>query len=328
MVIKKFLTLGSIFAGLLVGGCSTVNIDPSSFENELQLPVSASNPSPKGSVSSKVVIFDVNAEHSPTAAQAQAGSPIQFALDGYINDAGAKLVDRDLAVQLKDEVIRAEMGGAGAYGGAPIADYAVRTNITQASFGASFEEASTWRDDDGEVHRTPPSCNYSSRVAITVDVYTVPELTRVRSFRGEGSASGSEDARSSTCNANGTNLVRSAAEDAVYEIQEDLKAFFSPVGYVLTGYKTREGDYILKTTLTKEFGAVPGKGVKVITVTAEGDRYEVAAGKVGNPVVRSGAFVVIDEEAASKVRIGDEVRIDHSCSFMGCQADQMLGMKL
>ncbi|MCA0912744.1 MULTISPECIES: hypothetical protein [Marinobacter] len=324
-MIKKTLALG-IVAGLGLGGCASVEINPADLNNKMQLPVSAANPAPSGAVTSKVVIFEPDTTRATVAEQSEAGGPIQFALDGYINDAGADLVDRNLAAQLKDEVIRAEMGGAGAYQGAPVADYAVRTTVTGASFGAEFQEASRWTDDDGETHVTPAKCKYSSRVAVSVDVYTVPELTRVKSLRSEGTSSASEDARSSNCNKGGPGLVRSAAEDAVYEIQEDLKAFFSPIGYVLHGFETSDGKFVLKTSLTKELGAQEGKGVRIVNVTEEGDRYPVGEGTIAKPLVNSGAFVIVDEEVVSRVRIGDEVRVDHSCSFMGCKLDQTLGM--
>lgn len=325
-MIRKSLVLGSVIAGLAVSGCSSVSqVKPSDLRDELTMPLSASNPSPSGSQSSKVVIFDVNASESPAAEQAGAAGPIRFALDGYITEAGATSVDRALAEQLKDEVVRAEMGGAGAYQGAPVADFAIRTNVTQASFGSSFQESSTSRDNKGRVYTNPAKCNFSGRVAITVDVYAVPALERVRSFRGEGTATGSEDARSSNCAADGTNFLRRAGEDAVYDIQEELKAFFAPTGYVLNGYALDSKKVILKTSLTEKLGAKPGQSVKVINVTAEGDRYEVAEGKVADPVVRSGAFVVVSQEDAASISIGDEVRIDHSCSFMGCDMDGSLG---
>lgn len=325
-MIRKTLALGTIAASVLAAGCSsTPKITQDQLSKEMQLPVSASNPSPRGAEVSKAVIFDVDTSSAQTADDAQAGEPVRFAIDGYLNDAGAKLVDRSLAAELKDEVLRAEMGGAGAYKGAPVADYAVKTTVTQASFGSSFSEASSWVDDDGEQHTTPPKCNYSSTVAISVDVYTVPELNRVKSFRGEGSESSSEETRSSNCAANGGNMVRAAATDSVYEIQEDLKAFFSPIGYVMSGYEISEDEYVLKTSLTSDLGAKPGRGVRLINVTAEGDRYPVGEGKIADPVVSSGAFVVVDDTVITKVRVGDEVRIDHSCSFMGCNMDTMLG---
>lgn len=324
-MIKKSLVLG-VVAGLSLGGCATVEVNPLDLNNRVKLPLSVTNPSPDGAVTSKAVIFEVDTSNASVAEESEAGSSIQFALDGYINDAGAELVDRNLAAQLKDEVIRAEMGGAGAYQGAPVADYAVRTTVTSASFGAEFEEASRWTDDDGKVHVTAPSCNYASRVGVSVDVYTVPELERVKSLRGSGSSSASEDARNANCSKGSPSLVRKAAEDAVYEIQEELKAFFAPTGYVLHGFETSEGKYILKTSLTRSIGAKEGKSVRIVNVTEDGDRYPVGEGKIAKPLVQSGAFVVVDEEVISRVRIGDEVRVDHSCSIMGCQLDQTLGM--
>lgn len=331
-MIRRTLALSSITIGLMMSGCSSITVDPSSLRNEMQLPLSASNPSPAGASASKVVIFEVDTSKSATAKQAEAGAPVQFELDRYINEAGAELVDRNLAATLKDEVIRAEMGGAGVYTGAPVADYAIRTTITQANFGSQFKEQSSWVDKKGKYHVTPASCNYSGAVSITVDVYTVPELKRVKSILGSGSASASEDARNSNCNGGGAALVRSASKDAVYDIQEELKEFFAPVGYVLNGYEIDGGKFILKTSLTPAFGAQAGKSVYITSVTAGGDRYPMGKGKIVEPVVASGAFVLVDKELISKVSIGDEVRVDHSCSFLGCQLgqtlDQSLGLKL
>lgn len=325
-MMRKTLALGTIMAGVLAAGCSSVpKISQAQLTNKMQLPVSASNPSPRGAEVSKAVIFDVDTSAAQTADDAQAGEPIRFAIDGYLNDAGAEMVDRTLATELKDELLRAEMGGAGSYKGAPIADYAVKTTVTQASFGSSFSEARSWVDDKGKRHTNPAKCNYAGKVAISVDVYTVPELNRVKSFRGEGSESASEETRNSNCSATGGNMIRAAAIDSVYEIQEELKAFFAPIGYVLNGYEISENEFVLKTSLTSDLGAKPGRGVRLINVTAEGDRYPVGEGKIADPVVGSGAFVVVDDEVISKVRIGDEVRIDHSCSFMGCDMDMMLG---
>lgn len=326
-MVRNTLTLGVVMAGVLAAGCASApKVTQEHLTNVMDLPVSASNPSPRGADVSKVVIFDVDTSKSTTADKAEAGEPIRFAIDGYLNDAGAELVDRTLASELKDEVLRAEMGGAGAYKGAPVADYAIKTTVTQASFGSSFTEASSWVDDDGDRHTSPPKCNYSGKVNVSVDVYTVPELTRIKSFRGQGSESASEETRNPRCPANGGNLVRAAAKDSVYDVQEDLKAFFSPTGYVLEGYETSEGKFVLKTSLTADLGAKAGGNVRLVNVTADGDRYPVGEGRIGDPVVRSGAFVVVDDEVISKVRVGDEVRIDHSCSFMGCNMDATLGL--
>lgn len=326
-MVRNTLTLSVVIAGVLAAGCSSVpKVTQEHLTDAMDLPVSASNPAPRGADVSKVVIFDVDTSKSTTADRAQAGEPIRFTIDGYLNDAGAELVDRTLALELKDEVLRAEMDGAGSYRGAPVANYAIKTTVTQASFGSSFTEASSWIDKKGKRHTSPPKCNYSSKVDVSIDVYTVPELNRVKSFRGQGSESSSEETRNSNCPANGGNLVRAAAQDSVYEVQEELKAFFSPTGYVLEGYKTSEGKFVLKTSLTSDLGAKAGGNVRLVNVTADGDRYPVGEGRIGDPVVRSGAFVVVDDEVISKVRVGDEVRIDHSCSFMGCNMDKTLGM--
>lgn len=55
-------------------------------------------------------------------------------------------------------------------------------------------------------------------------------------------------------------------------------------------------------------------------------------GKIAEPVVASGTCVIVDDALIPKERIGDGVRVDHSCSFLGCQVtrslDQSLGQKL
>src|SRR5690606_14236394 len=152
----------------------------------------------------KVVIFEVDTSKSATAKQAEAGAPVQFELDRYIDEAGAELVDRNLAATLKDEVIRAEMGGAGVYTGAPVADYAIRTTITKATFGSQCKEQSSWDDKKGRYHVTRARCNYSGSVSITVDVCSMPAWKRFKSILSSGSSSASKDERNSNCNGSAT----------------------------------------------------------------------------------------------------------------------------
>ena len=85
-MVKNTLALGVVMAGLLAAGCSsTPKVTQEHLTNILELPVSASNPEPRGASVSKVVIFDVDTSKAATADQAQAGEPIRFALDGYLN---------------------------------------------------------------------------------------------------------------------------------------------------------------------------------------------------------------------------------------------------
>lgn len=321
-----------LYAGLativLISGCSTLGpkpVDPGHIGMPFSIDNSPSNPSPSGSIAKKVVIFDVDDGDFPAAKQAGLGLPIRDALDTKISNAGGRLVDRKLATELKEEIERAEMAGnKGTYRGAPVSDYAVRAHIAEVIFDSEFIEASTWKDD-GKQHRRPPHCRYTSRVKVTVDIYSVPELDRT-SLHGEGSESTSEETRSSECNRNSTSLLRKASEEAVTDVQEELQGFFAPAGSVTKAFSYKGDDSLvaLKTTLTRGLGAKPGSKVKIYTVTIEGDRYEVASGEIGEPVVNSGAVVLINKADAHKVKIGDEVKIDYACPIWGCGFNKSL----
>jgi len=322
---KKLITLTTLSVALLAAGCtSTPKTTPDTLGADYELEKSAANPSPKGAQANKVVLFDVEDGGLAAVKEAKLDNTIKSQLDRSIRNGGGQVVDRDLASGLKEEIKRSIMAGEGSYQGAPVADYAIITKVSNATYGSSFDEA--WVDDDGDRH--PAECDYSASVSATVNVYTLPELKRVKSLDGEDSASTSEETRSSDCGGiNYGGLLRSAAEGSMVDIKGQLKSFFAPVGYV-TGakvYLSDEGQVVLKTSLTSDLGAKPGGGVDIARVQTNGDRYKVAEGEIGKPVLQSGANVVVEKASADKIKIGDEVSLDYSCSFMGCKFDEAIG---
>lgn len=319
---KNNVLLGAgILAGLFLTGCAGPHRVPPNPGPEFAVEVSETNPNPTGASEKKVVIFEVSDGNIQAARQARLGAPIISTLNAKIVDAGGDLVNRSLAKKLKEEIQRAEMGGNGAYAGAPIADYAVSSKITQASFGSEFRESYRWKDKNGKVHVEPPQCNYRAEVSITVDIYKVPELTRVKTLRGQGNESASEETRTSYCSASGGNLLHAAAVETVIDMQDQLQGFFAPVGYITQVYGFEDKLLALKTTLTERLGAKPGANVLIYDVMPNGDRFQVAEGEIAEPVYGSGAFVVIEKKLANAVKVGNEVKLDFGCSFMGCQFD-------
>lgn len=310
-----------MLASLFLVGCAGHHRVPPNPGPEFAVEVSANDVDPNGANQKKVVIFEVSDGGNDTAKKAGLSSPIVSTLNAKITDAGGYLVDRSLAQKLKEEIKRAEMGGSGAYAGAPIADYAVRSRITQAAFGSEFEEAYRWKDRNGEVHVEPPVCNYRAEVSITVDVYTVPELIRIKTLRGDGAESASEETRTSYCSASGDNLLRAAAAETVIDMQGELQGFFAPVGYVTKAHEFGEEYVAFKTTLTTQLGARPGASVQIYDVLPNGDRFQVAEGEIAEPVYGSGAFVVVERKHAKSIKIGNEVKLDFGCSFLGCKFD-------
>ncbi|MEQ6886999.1 hypothetical protein [Salicola sp. Rm-C-2C1-2] len=77
----------------------------------------------------------------------------------------------------------------------------------------------------------------------------------------------------------------------------------------------------LKTSLTEQMGAESGTLVNILNVTGSGDTFKVAEGTIADPVVESGAVVVIDKADAETVEIGSRVKVDYSCSIAGCSFD-------
>ena len=323
---KKLIALSSLSFALLVSGCAIgpPNTNPGKLGGDYELEKSAANPAPKGTEANKVILFEVDGGELSAVDEANLRTSVIGALDKSIADAGAERVERDLASGLKEEIEMAQQRGAGSYSGAEVVDYAVRTRIKNATFGSEFQEA--YVDDDG--NRYPPKCTYSANVSVAVDVFAIPELEKVKSLSGDAGTSDYQDTRNSNCNSvSGHGLLRSAASGAVVDLQGQLKNFFAPIGYIMAAkeYLPDEQQIVLKTTLTNDLGARPGFDVNIKRVQTNGDRYKVAEGEIGEPVLSSGANVVVGKETVDKVKIGDEVKVDHSCSVLGCRFDKIVG---
>ncbi|MEQ6886422.1 hypothetical protein [Salicola sp. Rm-C-2C1-2] len=180
-----------------------------------------------------VVIFDVDEGGFATARRADLGRWLRRALDETLTDAGRTLADRNLAQVLKEETERAEMGNAGTYEGAPIAGFAVRTKITQADFSQEFNPAYT----NFAGFDVSAECEYASCVKVTVDVYTVPELERVKDFRNQASGSKSEEVDTeSDCREMDPRMLRRTSRDAMAGLRESLQNYFASPGHVLAAY--------------------------------------------------------------------------------------------
>ena len=322
---KKALQLVGISSIAVLSGCSFMqphNVSKPNLGPQYELKTSESNPSPGGAQRSKVVVYEVDNGGLRRAKKANMTTPVLSQLSSTINGAGAELVDRDLAQDLEEEIDAAQAKGSGSYGGAPVADYAVRSRLTDASFGSNFDEAYT--DEDGNTY--PATCTYTASAEVAVDVFTVPELNLVKSLIGSDTESTTEDTRSSSCRGTGDGMLRSAGKNAIIDIKGPLSNFFAPIGYVVNAmsFKPDEDKVALKTSLTSSLGAKPGGAVTITTVEPNGDRYDVAEGEIGEPVVQSGAVVVVDKEKADIIKIGDEVSPDYSCSWAGCKMDDTL----
>lgn len=114
-------------------------------------------------------------------------------------------------------------------------DFVILGSVSSATVGASFTEASTFRDKNGKYQRIPPSCSIGAQAIVNVrlistgsgSIYKVFEP-----FRGR-TGSSSEVRSSSECHVRNPNqLAIRATVDAIDKAKDDFMDAFPNYGYV------------------------------------------------------------------------------------------------
>jgi hypothetical protein len=238
------------------------------------------------------------------------------------------IVDRTLAANLGQEIQLAETKGRTGYQGQDVADFAITGKITSGGAGVKFTEASTWKDDKGEYHRSSATCTTSGKVAFTLKIVQMPSLDVIKTIDEEATASSMQDT-SGGCSplsagaANG--IVSAATASAVQKAHTDLKNQFAPSGYVVERRK-HGSDNIFKTTLGKASGAQEGLPAVIVRSVSEknpltnvetAEQITVADGVISDQVGASFSYLIVSDQAkADKISLGDKVQVKFEDSFM------------
>ncbi len=290
----------------------------------------------------KIVVFEFDENNIEVAQQSDLGSSVANDVENVISkNRLGELVDRKAATKLQKEISLAEMNKTGAYKGPIVADYAVSGAISNAGFTSKYSNGSTYYNPQSrQLVTIPPKYTYSSDVAGNLKVYELPSLSVVESIEFKGKKSRSEAVQQDGGLALGgiqiggkkvegakrdDSLVRKAGDDAISEIEVEIKNFFAKKGYILEK-RTLDNKAIFKISLGSLDGIKQNDKFDVIgqyetenaiTNQIEIERRIIASGSVSEIVDPKTAWVVMDDaKKAEAIRLGDVIKMKYKKSSL------------
>ena len=269
----------------------------------------------------KVVVYDADENAVQWARDSQLGQTLAKAIETTISGGGVEIVDDNIAVKLRDVLKLAEASGKATYSGPKVANFAIKSTVSSAEYGATYNPASRFVDKKGNVSYTPASYSHSAKVKAAIRIYEVPSLRLVQTVIATGTASQS-DAHNGANAGMGRAMVRAAALDAVKDYSTDLLKVFASNGYV-ESKKTNGKKSIFKITLGAQNGLKPGSKVRIYNLQPEADTFAKNNGAVEEIVVADATVTqnltdtsawieLTDETNAEKVLRGHVVRPEHT----------------
>lgn len=314
---------------LVMAGCASTKIpdiaalDPVGLEPGEVMPSKAE----LAGNTPRVVVFEADHGNINLAKSAHVGGTIAREIEKHLAETNVELIDRSLATKLQQEIALAEMHGKSDYTGPEIADFAIVGAISQAAVGSSFTEARTWQDKKGKWHRTPAKCNYSAEVTGNIRIYKMPAMRPVEMMNLEGSASSSEETRSSNCGISRTGaeqMARAAATRGINRLSTDLKNQFAPRGYIVE-QRSGNGKHIVKVTLGRKHGLKQGntlviqnvsRTVNPLTNEESIEIFTLGNARASDQIGSDSAWIIVDEKITDKIRLGQPVRLQYKKSLL------------
>ncbi|MEL0659831.1 hypothetical protein V6255_11850 [Psychromonas arctica] len=276
----------------------------------------------------KIVIFTADTSNSPLAETSHAGTTIATSLETYLAEVGVEIVDRNIASKLRKELALAESKGKSEYNGPDIANYAITGSISNANISYSFNEKHSWVDSDGDRHVNAAYCRFKANVSANLKLYKLPGLAYSKTITTNETVSMKTETTNSRCpisEAAATSLVREAAKEGVEDNKAKFQNFFSPKAYVLER-KVNGSKSLFKISAGKNFGFIPESTITFynlevkanpLTGDVSTEEYAIVEGTVtANLIGDKFAWILVDDELADQVKIGDYVKVKYSSGFL------------
>lgn len=285
----------------------------------------------------KVAVFALDQNENEIATQTGLGESLANNVENVLskNHLG-EIVDRKAASKLQKEIQLAEIKKTGSYKGPIVADYAISGAISNAGFTSKYSSGTSYYNPQSQQFvSTPPKYTYSADVAGNLKVYELPSLEVVQSIEFSGKKNRSEAVQQEGGvslgglqiggkKVEGTkrddNLVRKAGEDAINEIEVEIKNFFAKKGYILEK-RVLNDKSIFKISLGSDDGLKQDDKFEVvgqyesqnpITNEIEVERKIIATGSVSDLIDPKTSWVVIeDAKKAETIRLGDSLKIKY-----------------
>ena len=288
----------------------------------------------------KIVVFALDDNGNQVAIDSGVTNSVANNVENVLSKSKlGQIVDRKAAAKLQKEISLAEMAKTGSYKGPIVADYAISGSISNAGFTSKYSEGRVSVDPKTrQVTKVPPKYTYSSDVAGNLKIYELPSLTVAESIEFSGKKVRTENVQQNGGLSLGAleiggnkvegakkddSLVRKAGEDAISNIEVDIKNFFAKKGYILEK-RTFENKVIFKITLGSSDGINHGDKFEVtgqyesenpITNQVEVERRIIATGAVSDKIDPKTSWVVIDDaKKAETIRLGDAIKMKYKKS--------------
>jgi hypothetical protein len=335
------MKLKNIAILLLATSCATTIKDFDSYQKQF-LPKTSFMPSPENIAGKapKIVVFALEENGNETATQAALGNSLANNIENILSkNRLGEIVDRKAANKLQKEISLAEMNKTGSYKGPIVADYAVSGSVSNAGFTSKYSNGSTYfNPQTKQLVSIPPKYTYSSDISGNLKIYELPSLTVAESVEFSAKKSRSEAVQQDGGFALGgiqiggkkvdgtkrdDSLVRRAGEDAISDIETDIKNFFAKKGYILEK-RILENKAIFKISLGSLDGIKQDDKFEVsgqyenenaLTNQVEVERRIITSGTVADKVDPKTAWVVIDDaKKIDSIRLGDTVKMKYKKS--------------
>lgn len=279
----------------------------------------------------KIAVFPFEDNDNQVASQAGLAKSMAANVENVLTkNKLATLVDRAATEKLAKEVQLAEMNKTGSFSGPQVADYAISGVISNASFTKKYTDGSTYINPKTQTLVTvPPSFTYNSEVSGNIKIYELPSMAVMENIEYNGSDSRKENVQQDGGVSFGglriggnqvdgaerdDNLVRKAGEDAIIDIESDIKNILGQKGYVLEK-RTFENKTIFKITLGSSNGIKHGDKIEIvgqfesenpISQKVEVEKRVIAQAVVTNLIDPKSSWIILDDEKkSSQVRLGD-----------------------
>jgi len=244
-------------------------------------------------------------------------------VESLLLKSGNKVIDRDLARQLQQELIVAEEEGRYNTQGVLAADIAIMAKVESVGVSYDFTERRTERDD-GETKVYPAHCDFKATSSVDVKAYYLPSMQPVGTWKFEGSELSSTETSNSRCPLSDgamSSMVNEATTDAVESNMHQLLTPLAPNFYVL---ERRDGESgtLFRTNLGTSKGAQAGAKVKIFKMekipaseyTKEKiTRVELGEGEIVEGVGTDMSYVYVsDKNLVNQIRRGHVIQLRHS----------------
>jgi len=269
----------------------------------------------------KVVVFDAD---DSTVAKIGAGAVMTSAIKQRISESSVEVVDRNLALQLGNELNLAEARGAGSYSGPAVANVAIKSSVDNVGYRPSFVQAQRVCDKKGRCSSYPAYCDHAASMSGVVRLYEIPSLRLISSITVTGSASQRSEGYCQRSGELANTLIRQATANSIHAAQADLKNHFAPKGYVVEKL-VHENKIIFKVMIGAEHGAKSQDKLTIYTIRKTEnpltnkvgfEEIPLLEGTISDQIAKDHAWIVPeDPEKARKVRLGDYVKVVYKNSL-------------